>query len=377
MRVKKFTAKDMPEAMKKIRAELGDSAVILNSKPAVTGGFFGLFMKKGIEVIAAIDEETAAPLRNSKRISKETKEKVAPIHGDIHQKKNIEKEMRLLKDRLASLEGSKTAETKHYPPPIKSMDELLREQGITSKIRSNLAEKLLTAWYRADVPNAALVADEARIYMEKLLTEVGMGPAEPPRKFINLIGPTGVGKTTTIAKIAAHYHLEKKQSVAFITTDTFRIAAVEQLKTYAKILEIPIETAYSLDDFQKAKELFRDKDLILVDSAGRNFQDPLYVKELQKVIDFDDGMATYLVLALTSKYQDMKNIFDQFSHIPIDQFIFTKKDETASCGALFNMIAETSVGAAYITTGQNVPDDMEKAAAERMVDWLLAGYRYE
>ncbi|MFB4162684.1 flagellar biosynthesis protein FlhF [Alteribacillus sp. JSM 102045] len=375
MKVKKFTAKDMPEAMKKIRTELGEEAVILNSKNVNSGGVFGFFKKKSIEVIAAMDDTTRSPAKNPKHYRPDnTWSQEHPSSSPLKPKEDLKQEVQELKQMIASLQNQETIASKEgYPAPVQAMDNALKEQEINENVRYQLIKDLLSEWYRTDNPDNYLVKEWTKAFLKRLLQQVKCGPSHQTKKIINLVGPTGVGKTTTIAKIAAYYHLEQKNSVAFITTDTYRIGAVEQLKTYAKILDVPIEVAYSLDDFQTAKERFRDKDFILVDSAGRNFRNPAYVKELRKLIDFDEDMSTYLVLALTSKYKDMKHIYEQFSLIPIDKFIFTKKDETSYVGAMVNMMAETHKGAAYITHGQSVPDDMEAAEPEKITDWIVEG----
>lgn len=180
-----------------------------------------------------------------------------------------------------------------------------------------------------------------------------------------------MGKTTTIAKIAAKAVLKDNKKVALITTDTYRIAAIEQLKTYAKLLNIPIEVAYNAEDFKNATEKFRSFDLILTDSAGRNFREERFVHELKEVIHFNGEMETYLVLALTSKYADLKKIIEQFHDISIQKVIFTKKDETMSCGTIFNVIADYSLGIAYITDGQNVPEDIVEATEDYLLQCLF------
>ncbi len=366
MKVKKFVAKDMPEAMKKIRADLGEEAVILNSKRIVTGGFFGLFTKKKIEVIAAIDEE----------------ERQRPRWNEIKhvppEKQDLKEEVEELKKVVASISSPASLSSQdRLPEKIQQIDQMLSEQEVSPYLREQVVEELLATWYRSDAPTDALLYEKTRDFFIEKMKKLSFGPVTSGPKIIHLVGPTGVGKTTTVAKIAAYYHLEKKQEVAFITTDTYRIAAVDQLKTYAKILNIPVEVAYSPADFQRAIEKFQNKDMIFVDSAGRNFQKQQYVKELQTMIDFNEEMTTYLVLSLTSKYKDMKNIVHQFSHIPIDRFVFTKKDETSTLGAMVNLVTEANKGVAYVTTGQNVPDDIEIADATRIVDWLLEEGRHE
>lgn len=191
------------------------------------------------------------------------------------------------------------------------------------------------------------------------------------KKYINVIGPTGVGKTTTLAKIAANIILRQQKSVGFITTDTYRIGAIEQLKTYANILDVPLEVCYSLEDFEHATKKLEECDVILIDTAGRNFRNKKYVEDLMQVVDYKREMETLLVLSMTAKQDDLEEIYQQFSAIKIDAFVFTKLDETSSYGAMINLIVACKKGAAYITTGQNVPDDIVPATPEELVNKLF------
>ncbi|WML50512.1 hypothetical protein RCG23_04140 [Neobacillus sp. PS3-34] len=182
---------------------------------------------------------------------------------------------------------------------------------------------------------------------------------------------TGVGKTTTLAKIAADCVIKYKKKVAFITTDTYRIGAIEQLKTYAKILNVPLEVCYNIDDFKEASQKFEDYDIVLIDTAGRNFRNKQYVEDLQKIIDFNKDMETFLVLSLTAKQKDMEQIYRQFSIVNINKLIFTKADETSVYGPMINMIKDHQIGVSYVTNGQNVPDDMTSANPEVLINLLL------
>jgi flagellar biosynthesis protein FlhF len=381
MKVKKFVAKSMSEAMKKIRAELGSEAVILNSKEIETGGFLGFFTTKNIEVIAAID--TAPTVRRStakttKQPNNSTAAKTTPIdkvsevkEHDISQNdRMLEKEVKELKNIVNGISNSLVSQFDDYPEVLKKINQHFIDQDISPNIRIEVMKKLLKKWYIIDegTKNDTEVLKWTKDVLKELIQSNDMGGFTYNKKFLNLVGPTGVGKTTTIAKIAANCMIKHHKKVAFITTDTFRIAAIEQLKTYAKILNVPIEVAYSVDDFKKAKEKLASFDLILIDSAGRNFLNELYIDELKKVIDFDDEMETYLVLSLTSKYRDMTTIFEQFSKININKVIFTKNDETSSKGALLNLIHEYKIGVSYITNGQSVPDDIIEGSAEEIVN---------
>lgn len=353
MKIKKFIVDTMPEAMQRIRSELGEDAVILSSKEIETGGFLGFFTKKKLEVIAAIDEERRPKPRRVER----PKPKKRDVYDELS-------ELKQLVHQISEQIDEKRVPTSEYPAPFQTIDDHLRRQGVTKKVRLQLMKHLLRKWSEqadASFELSGLVRELDR-YVERELAKCRFGGIDFQKKVVVIVGPTGVGKTTTIAKIAADSVLKKHKKVALITTDTYRIAAVDQLKTYAKILNIPIEVAYSIDDFKNAVEQFARFDLIIVDSAGRNFRNPLYVEELSKVIDFDDDVETFLTLSLTSKYEDMKEIVDQFSLLPIEQVILTKKDETGTFGAMFNIPFELKKGIAYVTDGQNVPDDFVEAS---------------
>lgn len=387
MKVKKFVAKSMSEAMKKIRIELGSEAVILNSKEVETGGLLGFFTKKNIEVIAAID--TAPPVRrplskpNNTPSKKPNKTSLDTPTIDREKKgvsnNSLEVEVKELKSIVHGISNSIATQFEDYPEQLKKINQIFIDQDISPNIRIEVMKKLLKKWYILDkesISNTELFG-WAKEGLRESVAWGEMGAFRFNKKFLNLVGPTGVGKTTTIAKIAAHCMLKHHKKVAFITTDTFRIAAIEQLKTYAKILNIPVEVVYSVDDFQQAKEKLANYDLVLVDSAGRNFLNDHYIEELKKVIDFDEEMETYLVLSLTSKYRDMATIFEQFQKISINKVIFTKRDETFSRGSIINLINDYKLGVSYITNGQSVPDDIVEGSIEEIVNSIIEVDSYE
>ncbi len=355
----------MAEAMKKIRAELGSDAVILNSREVQTGGFLGLFKKRNIEVIAAIDQQMKqqpVPITkqkiSNKSVLKPELEKVSKPNDD-KPNEDLINEMNELKKIISQISVPSGGFGPSYPDPIKLLHTLLMKQEIDSTIQESILSSLLEKWY---VEGANASIDVVYSWLEKDLvdriSDIPFGGVSFKKKYINVVGPTGVGKTTTLAKIAAEAVINHKKKVAFITTDTYRIAAIDQLKTYAKILNIPMEVCYTIEDFYKAANSFNEFDLVLIDTAGRNFRNKQYVEDLKQVIDFDNECETFLVLSLTAKQRDMEDIFDQFSIIEIDKFIFTKADETSSYGAMYNLINKYNKGVAYMTNGQNVPDDM-------------------
>lgn len=378
----------MPDAMKLVRAELGNEAVILNSKVIYTGGIFGFFKKKNIEVIAAIDpkskqevnlklqEKTKKPLEVTLTTSNDARtgfqSDVAPLYKPTvnRQTEDLLQEVSDLRKMMKDL-ANKSGQVP-VPGAVQEIMVLLSNQEISAKLKDEYLGILLEKWYLNGADSTRKQMLEAlREAMIASILEKPFGAISYKKKFVNVVGPTGVGKTTTLAKIAADSVLKYNKKVAFITTDTYRISAIEQLKTYAKILRVPIEVCYNLEDFQAAAEKFKDYDLVLVDTAGRNFRNKKYVEELQNVIDFKDDIETYLVLALTAKQKDMEDIYEQFSLIGIDKLIFTKADETSIYGPMINMLEQYDIGVAYITNGQNVPDDMIVASPESITDYLL------
>jgi flagellar biosynthesis protein FlhF len=366
MKVKKYIAQSMPDAMKKIRQELGTEAVILSSREIQTGGFLGFFTKPSLEVVAAIDPE---PLSSSKPTKKEAASVEKSNSKDdqlLHEIQRLHRKVHQLSERSQHVEA--------FPNELTGVYRHLVNQEIAEPNLEDIMKELTKKWYQAENADRAepMINDWMKSIIKKKLAPVSFSRFDYSKKLINLVGPTGVGKTTTIAKIAAYAVLKDKKKVALITTDTYRIAAIEQLKTYAEILNIPIEVAYTSDDFKNANNKFESYDLILVDSAGRNFRNRYYVDELQRVLLFNEEMETYLVLSLTSKYKDMQSIYDQFTAVSIDKVIFTKQDETSCYGALFNLAVNNRIGIAYITNGQNVPDDIIEASIEKVAS-MIAG----
>jgi flagellar biosynthesis protein FlhF len=369
LKLKKYLAPSMNEAMKRIREELGSDAVILSSKAVYTGGFLGLFKKRNIEVIAAMDPMSQSIQTVTKQKSKKLPSKLEmarhalePNEGN-RESADLLKEIEGLKDMIKSLQVY--SPDRKYPGKLQKLHEYLTEQEVDRSLRSKIMDELLEKWF---VFKQLSTDEEVQVWLEEAM----FGILEKVD-----VGPTGVGKTTTLAKVAAETMLKHDKKVAFITTDTYRIAAIDQLKTYAKILNVPIEVAYNLEDFKRAAERFSHYDFVFIDTAGRNFRNAQYVKDLNEIIHFTDEMETYLVLSLTSKQKDMEDIYRQFASIPLKQVIFTKADETSTFGPVFNFIHTHKLGAAYITDGQNVPDDIEIATSSQLMKMAFGAKKYE
>ncbi|MDR2175443.1 MAG: hypothetical protein LBO82_05855 [Synergistaceae bacterium] len=255
------------------------------------------------------------------------------------------------------------------PAPRPEEDELFRKL-LSAEVDPLYARQTVEEYRRAE---------EGRTFTEWLETKVRCAADTPSgalggRK-VMLIGPTGVGKTTTIAKLTAIQALQEQKKVLLLTSDTYRIAAVDQLQTYAKILDVPIEVVYEVENFVNILGGYADSELILLDTAGRGMKDRKNLDTCEILYDAFRPDAVHLVLPANMKYRDMQDIIERMEVVPISHVIFTKMDETVSYGALFNVMKLLNRPLSFLTTGQNVPKDIEVASGARFVNLLLGDGR--
>ncbi|MEZ7171416.1 flagellar biosynthesis protein FlhF [Sporosarcina sp. OR05] len=365
MKMKKYTADTMVEAMKKVRSDFGDDAVILSSNVVKTTGFLGLFKRKMVEVVAGFDEPPQSKIQKTTLFEKEAAQ-ISPIESDL------KKEMHDMKKLLQEMKQATSFA--NFPDSLSPLLTTLEAQGLSKETIYHIGNLLFTTM-KEDKKDLTTVEQKqkAAAVLAELFADLPFGGIDTTKKYINVLGPTGVGKTTTIAKIAARALLENKKKVGFITTDTYRIAAIEQLRTYANLLQAPVEIAYNREDFKVAIDKLKDVDLVFIDTAGRNYKETKYVEDVKQLIDFSLDMETFLVLSVTAKEDDMKAVVEKFTSFPIEKFIFTKVDETSSIGPMFNLMKQFQIGAAYFTDGQEVPEDLTEATVKLLIDRLLAG----
>ncbi|MDV6376698.1 flagellar biosynthesis protein FlhF [Sporosarcina sp. GW1-11] len=367
MKMKKYTAATMVEAMKKVREDFGDDAVILSSHVMKSKGVFGLFQKRSVEVVAGFDKQSEkksyGPFAHSSAHSTAITETTEQLQKEIQEIKKLIKEMQ---------KNDHTFEK--YPKELLPLLSTLRNQGLAQEYIVQIGDAIFERMKRDKIDFVESEQIEImREWFSDKLQNVALGGISYQKKFINVLGPTGVGKTTTIAKIAARALLEEKKKIGFITTDTYRIAAIEQLRTYANLLQAPVEVVYNETDFRTAIEKLKDRDLVFIDTAGRNYKETKFVEDLKNLVDFSLEMETFLVLSTTSKEQDMDIIVERFEKFPIEKFIFTKTDETSSIGAMINLMLKHKIGMAYYTDGQEVPEDITEADFEKVFSLLLVG----
>ena len=363
-----------------IKRDLGVDALILNTKKVKTGGFLGLFKKEKLEVIAAVESKPSEKKKTTEPVIQEVQAQEIEIEEtpELEQTSEpaVNEEEALTTELISELKSIKkfmlqSIEEDRLPDVLKAFNKQLIDQGIDTEIRSELLAKLMLVLDQHPNYSDEKTLAIARKEIISLIKTYQKRPSRRKVDIICFIGPTGVGKTTTIAKIAADYLLSDEKKVGLITSDTYRIAAVEQLKTYASILNIPIRVVESSEDLTAAMDDLSDCDIILMDTAGRNYQQQQYIDDLQRMLPEKKKIQIKLVLSLTSKYEDMKKIIENFETIAMDELILTKKDETSSAGAILNLIYHYSIPIRYIANGQNVPDDILTVTPELIADFVL------
>lgn len=291
----------------------------------------------------------------------------------------------LLEETLVKTDerGAAFPDESEQPSEAENFLKLLYNTMIDNEVDEHYANQIIDTLDVKEIQDTPIDYYLASIYQKMILkfgktTKITEAKKRP--KVVYFIGPTGVGKTTTIAKIASRFCVEQKKKLALLTTDTYRIVAAEQLKTYADILEVPIRVIYSVEEMEHAFSDFRDYDYILVDTAGHSHYNEEQRQAIGQFIHAADDKVekeVYLVMSATTKYRDMISIADAYSEVTEYKLIFTKLDETTALGNLFNLRMRTNAELSYVTTGQNVPEDIEPFNPQVVVKQLLGGRRQE
>jgi flagellar biosynthesis protein FlhF len=277
-----------------------------------------------------------------------------------------------LLQRTATLGGSRT----DLPQQLGQLYLKLIEQQVSEEIAIRVVGDVKAELTPEQLANPGTVRDRLTQKLEQLLpANITGAVARPPTgvgcRSICLIGPTGVGKTTTIAKLAAALKLRQRQKVGLITIDTYRIAAVDQLRTYANIIGVPLKVVLTPAELVAAMKEMSDCDAILIDTAGRSHTDQMKLNELSQFISVAKPTEVHLVLSSTTTQDSMEAALEQFGKIRVDQIIFTKLDEAVSFGVLLNVARTASRALSYLTTGQDVPDNIEVGQPRRLARLIL------
>lgn len=383
------------------KEELGKDAIVMNIKTISPRGIHKLFRKSVVEITAAVDENITYKYDKPKPSIPATSQRV--IHPDIiyddpkdtaeskyenlsiGEPSAIELKLNNLQSLLEKQMNEKEKEVTEKAE-LKSAEanknlaciQLIYNQLISNEVDEKYANQIIAEIEGNLKKDASMDNILASIY-QKIVLKLGQPKSIElngnTTKFVFFIGPTGVGKTTTIAKIASKFKVNEKAKVAFLTADTYRIAAVEQLRTYANILGIPLNVIYTIEEMKQAKEEFSDYDLVFVDTAGRSHRNKEQRDDIEVLINTipEEEREIYLVLSATTKYKDLVKITEAYSEIVNYNLIFTKLDETGTIGNLFNIRMLTEASLSYATFGQNVPDDISRVDAQSIAKQLLRG----
>lgn len=416
MTINKYQGKTKEEAIEKAKQELGQGAVIMNVKEIKPKGVMKVFKTSTYEVTAAMEEKekfvnplsalhtplkmhdtinlTAdeqlnipKPLKNAPESQPLKAQSEPPVRDSDRESANMGLERRLenlssiLEKQLSAEENRK--EEKMDPPSanpesfqfIKMLYRTLLENDVNEKYVNQIMDEAEKILHKGSSVDYIL----SNVYQKMILKFGTPSPiclnGKKPR-VIFFIGPTGVGKTTTIAKIASKYKVEEGMRVAFLTADTYRIAATEQLRVYANILDAPMSIIYSAEEMNAAIGRVSDYDLVFVDTAGFSHKNETQCEDMKKLIaglleDYEKEV--YLVVSATTKYRDLLDIADIYKEIADYKLIFTKLDETTTYGNILNIKMQSGADLSYMTNGQNVPDDIDEFDTQKIVKQLLGG----
>lgn len=367
MIIKRYIVANMSEAMTKIKNELGEGAIIISQRKVRRKGVVGYFSSKVIEVTAAVDrindpKADAENIENLKKLIGKQREIVkeeliAPENEDklYHEVQDIKEMMAGLKDDMGAIAAKGRKKSK--------LETELIENDVSEKVVGNILKRIKYIDKSIDEREKAKMAIRDMVGISGMKND----------KIIVLVGPTGVGKTTTIAKLAGRYSLIDKKKVGLITIDTYRIGAVEQLRTYADIMNIPIKVVFSINDMEAAVKSLQSCDVILVDTTGRSSKNAMQISELRAFIDKLKIGSVNLVISCTTKNHDIETIVKGYSPLNFNNVIITKLDETSTYGSILNIIESAGKPLSFVTTGQNVPDDIKFVDEERLANLILGG----
>lgn len=356
-------------ALEKMKREYGDQAMILTQKNFRQGGLFGIFTRMGVEITGYISQSPG----RKKAVEKEKKHIIENARKEqVFQQ--LLGEIRSLRDEVGRREIT------DQPAAITRAEELLKENDFSEEFIAPLLKRLRSTFSLKDLDDQLLIENSLVEWIgEKIRLYPPLFETEQRKRIFIIVGPTGVGKTTTIAKLAAIYGIGnqklKPKKVHIVTVDNYRIAAKDQIATYAEIMRLPISLVESFEDFKKVIAFNEDAELILVDTIGRSPGDLAKLAEMKDIIDGAGSQCeTHLAVSATTKSFDIENVLKQFEPFGYNSVIITKLDETSRIGNIISVLSGRNKAISYLSDGQKVPQDLEKASVLRLL-LSLEGFR--
>ncbi|HBK84415.1 MAG TPA: flagellar biosynthesis protein FlhF [Firmicutes bacterium] len=370
MRMKRFLAASLQDAKEQIVRELGEDAVVLSSRQVKRRGILGWLGFSQVEVTAAID----TPLSSPKAVGEPTIRVREELHSDIKAApwEDFQQDLTETRQLLESLsKRMSVTQRPSYPAVVDAYYSRLQKTGLDEEFTLELVEELFSSLSPEDYHKTEVVEQRGHDLLALRLRPHVFCADSKKQRVISLVGPTGVGKTTTIAKLAAHAVLQQKQRVALVTFDTYRIAAVDQLRTYGEILGAPVEVVLTPTEMRQTLDKLHEFDVIFVDSVGRSQQNMMQLSELKAFLEAMQADAVYLTISATTQYEVMLEIVQNYQIAKPTAFIFTKMDEAKSYGLIINLLCKTGLPIAFLANGQGVPDDLMQPSVEDLLCLLL------
>lgn len=401
MIIKRYLVDNINEALTKIRYELGKDAVIISQRKVRKSGIKGLLGGKLIEVTAAVENSrnsNNAAIQQNHDLTKEEEfknsvdsiKRLMEKHTNHKSEEYLNQESNVKTDINDNVDNEKTNKVNNQNindsiygevNELKSLIKTVIQN--TAKDESNSEQTLLNLMNELDIdsefkeeilenskPYMNNFSDLKEILKSVLAKDISISQQELKGRVV-LVGPTGVGKTTTIAKLAGRLALVEKKKIGLITVDTYRIGAIEQLKTYAEIMNIPFKVVITIKEMNQAVKSMEDCDVILIDTTGRSSKNTMQISELRTFVEKANPDYVNVVISATTKNRDIKNILKGYSQLNYNGLIITKLDETTVYGSLYNICKRADRPVNFITTGQNVPDDIKVPTENEILRFIL------
>jgi flagellar biosynthesis protein FlhF len=379
---KTFKAPTYKEAVLKAKMEMGTNVYIIGRKEVKEGGFLGLFAKTMLEIIVAKNEDKENRLSKNTTTTKNSQTESILQAASAIQKKlltsqvessssedgTILRELKEIKTRPERVTDIKDKEKER--PYLDKLIHILNANDFSGDFIQQLRKKFEDELTLKEVQNPKILEEKFKGYLMNSIDTSGpveLGQGKP--SVVVLVGPTGVGKTTTIAKLAATYGVIQKKKVELVTIDSYRIAAIEQLGKYAELMQIPFTVVNTREEF-KIVIMNSKSEIIFVDTAGRSQKNNLGLAEMRNILDgAKSNLDIHLVLSATTKYRDAVDIITRFNQLMYNKVIITKLDETNTIGSVLS-IMNPEKKLSYFTNGQGVPDDIEIADKEKLFEMI-------